>query len=190
MNKGASTYSGPFAGLLAWLNGPMHARAVWIFMLIIVAHWLEHVLQIFQIYALGWAPASAGGLLGVIFPKLIETESLHFVYDFIQWAGIALLWGGFRGRAHSIWTISVVAQSWHFFEHVLLMGQVVTGYYLFGAAHQISILQIWFPRPELHFIYNLIVFVPMVIAVHSYLQPTIRGSQTTRLASEAGSAEK
>jgi hypothetical protein len=36
---------------------------------------------------------------------------------------------------------------------------------------QTSILELFFPREELHFIYNLVVFVPMVIAVHYYLRP-------------------
>lgn len=161
---------------LGWfqlLNGLYHAQALWIFMLIVVAHWMEHVLQIYQIYGLGWAPASAGGLLGVIYPQLVESEILHFVYDFIQWSGIVLLRPGFRGRARTMWTIAMVIQSWHYIEHVLLMGQYLTGYYLFGAARQISIGQLWFPRAELHFFYNLFVFVPMVIAVHYYLQPKL-----------------
>ena len=158
---------------LAWLNGPGHARALWLFMLVIVAHWLEHVLQIYQIYGLGWSPDIAGGLLGVIYPQLVESELLHFVYDLIQWAGILILLPGFGGRARTFWTVAAVTQSWHYFEHVLLMGQYLTGYYLFGAPQQISILQLWFPRPELHFFYNLIVFVPMVIAVHKYLQPQL-----------------
>jgi hypothetical protein len=159
--------------LLRRLNGPFHAPALWIYMLVVVAHWLEHVLQIYQIYGLGWAPANAGGILGVIYPGLVESEILHFVYDFIQWAGIILLLPGFRGRARTIWTVALVFQTWHYIEHVLLMGQYLTGYYLFGAPHQISILQLWFPRAELHFVYNLLVFIPMVMAVHEYLKPML-----------------
>ena len=155
------------------LNGTLHAPALWVFMLVIVAHWLEHVLQIYQIYALGWAPATAGGILGVIYPQLVESETLHFVYDFIQWAGIVILRLGFRGRAATFWTIAMVIQTWHYIEHVLLMGQYLTGYYLFGAPHQISIAQLWFPRAELHFTYNLLVFIPMVIAVHYYIKPKL-----------------
>jgi hypothetical protein len=155
------------------LNRQWHAPALWIYMLIIVAHWLEHVLQIYQIYGLGWHPDKAGGILGVIYPSLVESETLHFVYDFIQWAGILVLLPGFRGRARTWWIVAMVAQTWHYIEHVLLMGQYLSGYYLFGAAKQISILQLWFPRAELHFSYNLMVFIPMVIAVHYYLQPKI-----------------
>jgi hypothetical protein len=159
--------------LMQRLNGPLHAPALWIYMLVIVAHWLEHVLQIYQIYGLGWAPATAGGILGVIYPQLIESETLHFVYDFIQWAGIIILRPGFYGRARTYWTIAMIIQTWHYIEHVLLMGQYLTGYYLFGAPHQISILQLWFPRAELHFVYNLLVFIPMVIAVHEYIKPKL-----------------
>ena len=155
------------------LNGPLHAPAVWVFMLIIVAHWAEHVLQIYQIYALGWSPLKAGGLIGVIYPGLVESETLHFVYDLIQWGGIIILLPGFHGKARTYWVIAVIVQTWHYIEHVLLMGQYLTKYYLFGAAHQISILEQWFPRPELHFTYNLLVFIPMVIAVHYYLQPKL-----------------
>ena len=147
--------------------------AVWIFMLIIVGHWTEHVLQIYQIYALGWSPDKAGGLIGLVYPGLVESETLHFVYDLIQWAGILILLPGFKGRARQYWVVSMVIQSWHYIEHVLLMGQYLTGYYLFGAAHQISILELWFPRAELHFSYNLLVYIPMVIAIHYYLQPKL-----------------
>lgn len=182
-----STYRAKWEALMQRLNGPLHAPALWIYMLIVVAHWLEHVLQIYQIYALGWEPDKAGGILGVIYPGLVESETLHFVYDFIQWAGIIILLPGFIGRARTIWSIAMVAQTWHYIEHVLLMGQYLSGYYLFGAPQQISILQLWFPRAELHFGYNLMVFIPMVIAVHLYIQPKLEMLATMR-AEAAGTA--
>ncbi|MCC6455130.1 MAG: hypothetical protein IT328_09325 [Caldilineaceae bacterium] len=174
------------------LNGRYHAPALWAYMLVIVAHWLEHVLQIYQIYGLGWAPENAGGILGVFYPSLVESETLHFVYDFIQWAGILLFYPGFKGRALTWWQIALVGQTWHYIEHVLLMGQYLTGYYLFGAPHQISVLQLWFPRAELHFAYNLICFIPMVVAVHLYLKPKLEMLAALKTASavlpeEAGS---
>jgi hypothetical protein len=177
---------------MSQLNGRFHAPALWVYMLVIVAHWLEHVLQIYQIYGLGWAPENAGGILGVFYPSLVESETLHFVYDFIQWAGILLFYPGFHGRARTWWQIALVGQTWHYIEHVLLMGQYLTGYYLFGAPHQISILQLWFPRAELHFAYNLICFVPMVVAVHLYLKPKLEmlaalKAATANLPEEAGS---
>lgn len=177
-------------GIYNWLNGTRHARALWIFMLIVVAHWMEHVLQIYQIYALGWAPSAAGGIIGVFFPVLITSETLHFVYDFIQWAGIVLLRGGFHGRARSYWRVAMIAQTWHFIEHVLLMGQYLTGYYIFGRIKQTSLLELFFPREELHFVYNLIVFVPMVIAVHYYLRPRLTIDREAATKAEAAAAHQ
>jgi hypothetical protein len=37
----------------------------------------------------------------------------------------------------------------------------------FGNAVPTSILQLWFPRLELHLFYNTVVFVPMVVAMYS-----------------------
>ncbi len=90
--------------------------------------------------------------------------------EFFLWGGLLLLRPGFQGQSRKWWTGALVAQSWHFFEHFLLQVQWLTGIYLFGASKQISILQLWIPRVELHFMYNLIVFVPMVIALIIHFQ--------------------
>ena len=42
---------------LSWMekiNGPFHKEALWFYTAIVLAHWAEHLLQAFQIYALGW----------------------------------------------------------------------------------------------------------------------------------------
>ena len=45
------------------LNTQWHERALQGFMVIVLAHWAEHLLQAFQIYALGWpVPVMATGL--------------------------------------------------------------------------------------------------------------------------------
>jgi hypothetical protein len=160
----------PF-GWLARLNGPLHERALWLFMVIVLGHWLEHLTQIYQIYVLGWVPKMAGGALGLWFPWLTSSEVLHFSYNFLLWGGILLLHPGFRGASRRWWTIALVAQSWHFFEHFLLQAQWLTGVYLFGAAKQMGIGELWFPRPELHFVYNLIVFVPLLLGMIEYFRP-------------------
>ena len=41
------------------INSTWHERAMQGFMVIVLAHWAEHLLQAFQIYALGW-PVPAG----------------------------------------------------------------------------------------------------------------------------------
>src|ERR1700693_4975252 len=48
-----------------------------IFMAVVIAHWAEHLFQVYQIYALGWAPHMAGGMLGYVFPWLVHSEVLH-----------------------------------------------------------------------------------------------------------------
>ena len=46
------------------LNGPRHETALRVFVVIVLAHWAEHLLQAFQIYGLGWRVPEARGLLG------------------------------------------------------------------------------------------------------------------------------
>jgi hypothetical protein len=157
----------------AWrtrLNGPLHERALWLYMVIVLGHWLEHLLQVYQIYVLGWLPKAAGGLIGLWLPRLVESEVLHFAYNLSLWAGLLLLLPGFVGTARGWWKGALVLQSWHLFEHTLLQVQWLTGRYLFGASKQIGIGELWFPRVELHFMYNLIVFVPLMIAMYLYTQ--------------------
>jgi hypothetical protein len=156
---------------LAQLNGPWHERLLWLYMVIVLGHWSEHLMQIYQIYVLGWYPKEAGGVLGVWFPTLVTSEVLHFTYNLFLWGGILLLRPGFRGQARRWWNGALVLQSWHFFEHLLLQVQWLTGIYLFGATKQMSIGELWFPRVELHFMYNLIVFVPLIIGVILYFRP-------------------
>src|SRR5215203_371353 len=63
--------------LVERLNGPRHELALRAFLVIVLAHWAEHLVQAFQIYGLGWPPPRAGGVLGYFFPWLIKSETLH-----------------------------------------------------------------------------------------------------------------
>lgn len=150
------------------LNGPWHRRALSLFMIIVFAHWAEHILQAYQVFVLHWARPTAGGVLGLWFPALNTSEVLHFAYNASLFLGLVLLRPGFSGLARAWWTVSTVIQGWHFFEHFLLQVQWLFGVYLFGAPEQTSILQLWIPRLELHFLYNSVVFIPMVLGL--YLQ--------------------
>ncbi len=154
--------------MLEHINGDKHELALWLYMVIVFGHWLEHVTQIYQVYVLGWIPAAAGGVLGLWLPGLAEAEILHFTYNSFLLAGLLLLRPGFAGRARFWWNLALLAQGWHFFEHTLLQVQWLTGHYLFGASQQMGIGQLWIPRVELHFLYNLIVFTPMVVGMIYY----------------------
>lgn len=155
-----------------WVNGPWHERALQIYMAIVLAHWAEHLLQALQIYALGWPVPQARGALGHFFPWLVSSELLHYGYALVMLAGLWLLRSGFTG-AHDRrwWTVALVIQFFHHFEHLLLQAQAVLGQSFFGSPVPTSLVQLWIPRVELHLFYNTIVFVPMVIAMYFHMFP-------------------
>ena len=63
------------------LNTEWHERAMQFFLFIVLAHWAEHLAQAFQIYALGWAPPDARGVLGLWYPWLVKSERLFKAID-------------------------------------------------------------------------------------------------------------
>jgi hypothetical protein len=154
------------------LHGRYHRVALSLFMLIVIAHWAEHLAQAFQIWVLGWPVPRSRGALGLAFPWLVTSEWLHYGYALVMLAGLWLLRGGFVGRAKTWWTVALVIQFWHHIEHLLLLIQAQTGTFYFGGAVPTSVLQTVLPRVELHLFYNTVVFVPMVIAVIYHLRPS------------------
>jgi len=153
------------------LNGEHHRAALNIFMVVVIAHWAEHIAQAIQIWGLGWPRPQARGLLGVPFPWLISTEWLHYGFAIVMLAGLWLLRGGFTGNARTWWMVAFGIQFWHHIEHLLLLIQAQTGHYIAGRAVPTSLLQLYLPRVELHLFYNTIVFIPMVIAVYLHMRP-------------------
>jgi len=97
---------------------------------------------------------------------------LHYGYALIMLAGIWALLPGFVGRSRAWWLAALVIQFWHHVEHALLQGQVIAGRTLFGSPVPTSIIQLWFPRLELHLFYNTVVFVPMMVAMYYHLFPS------------------
>jgi hypothetical protein len=154
------------------LNGRHHEFALRVFMVIVLAHWGEHLFQAFQIYVLGWPVPKALGMLGMVYPWLIKSETLHYVYALVMLAGLWVFRPGFTGVAdRRWWTIALGIQFWHHIEHLLLIIQATIGYNFFGRPVPTSILQLWLPRVELHLFYNTVVFVPMVIGMYYHVFP-------------------
>ena len=152
-------------GFVKRVNTKWHEVALWIFMAVVIAHWIEHLFQAVQIWILDMArPESLGGI-GLLFPFLVSSELLHLGFAVLMLGGLILLRPGFHGRAKSWWTASTAIQGWHFVEHSILMAQVVVGANLFGSPVPTSLLQPFIPRAELHLVYNLAVFVPMVVGM-------------------------
>lgn len=150
--------------LTRW-NGPLHRRALLVFLAIVIAHWAEHLVQGFQVYVLGMARPESRGVLGQWIPWLATSEWLHYGYAIVMLAGLFLLRPGMQGRARLAWDVALWIQVWHHFEHVLLLGQAWTGIMLFAQAAPTSVVQLVIPRVELHLLYNGLVTVPMVVAM-------------------------
>ena len=141
-------------------------------MVIVLAHWAEHLLQAFQIYSLGWPVPEARGVLGYFFPWLIKSELLHYGYAVVMLAGLWALRPGFTSVAERRWwTIALAIQFFHHIEHAILFGQALVGQNLLGRPVPTSLVQLWVPRVELHLFYNTIVFFPMVIGMYYHMFP-------------------
>ncbi|MEO3867877.1 hypothetical protein ABGB18_03510 [Nonomuraea sp. B12E4] len=167
-------------GLLTRLNEQHHRTALGLFLVIVVAHWAEHIAQAIQIYALGWPLKEARGVLGVPFPWLVTSEWMHYGYALIMLAGLILLRRGFTGRSRTWWNIALGIQFWHHIEHLLLLLQSMTGTYLAGRAVPTSVIQLLVPRVELHLFYNAVVFAPMVVAMLLHRRPSPAEHATMR----------
>ena len=157
--------SGRSVSLSERLNTRWHERALQLFMAIVLFHWVEHIVQAYQVFVLHWPRPMAMGLLGMYYPWLMRTETLHYSFALVMLVGLWVLRKGFLGRSHTWWMIAFWIQFWHHIEHGLLFYQALSHNYLFGGTVPTSIGQIWIPRIELHLFYNFIVFTPMVIDV-------------------------
>lgn len=153
------------------LNAIWHEKALWVYAAIVGGHWLEHLAQAYQIWLLDMPRPSALGAVGLIAPWLVTSEVMHFGFALFMFAGLILLAPGFSGTAAKWWYASLAIQAWHFVEHTLLQGQVAFGANLFHSEIPMSVFQVWIPRAELHLLYNLLVFAPMVVAMVLHTRP-------------------
>jgi len=162
---------GPQASFYEKLNTTWHERALQGFMFIVLAHWGEHLFQAYQIYVMHWPRPLANGMLGLIWPSLIKSEALHYGYALVMLIGLWVLRKGFTGRARTWWTVALVIQFWHHIEHFLLIWQATFHHNFWHKPVPCSVLQLVFPRVELHLFYNSIVFIPMVIGMYYHMFP-------------------
>lgn len=127
-----------------------------VFLAVAVIHLLEHLAQIFQLYILHWSRPQCLGLLGLWQPWLVRSELLHYSLSLYMLIALYAYREYFKNKW---WSTAYYLQTYHHFEHVLL----ISGLVFWGTP--ISIGGLWFPRIELHFFYNLMVAVPMAIAL-------------------------
>ncbi|MFI0405824.1 hypothetical protein [Actinomadura sp. 3N508] len=171
--------AGRFGAGLRPLNQRYHRAALGFFLVIVIAHWAEHIAQAIQIYALGWLLKESRGVLGMPFPWLVTSEWMHYGYALLMLAGLIMLRPGFVGRSRAWWNAALLIQVWHHFEHLLLLLQALTGNNIASRPVPTSIIQLLIPQVELHLFYNAIVFMRMVVAMLLHRRP--RASEHGRL---------
>ncbi len=178
--------SSAMRSLLHTLNGRWHRRAMMIFMAIILIHLSEHIAQIIQLWVLGWPRKECLGVLGLAYPWTMKTEWLHYGHALFMLVGLAVLRPAIViSQSLLWWNIAFAIQFWHHLEHALLLGQALIHDNFADFAAPVSIAQLvaqhfsgqaftgqpWLPRIELHLFYNLIVLIPMLIALYYHRYP-------------------
>lgn len=148
---------------VVWVN---RVYGVWLGFFAVVAlpqlgHMGEHIGQMVQIHWLGAPPPKAHGAVGAL-----DIEWVHFLWNFWVLVGVGILIMRFRTNPW-LWASALIG-AWHFAEHVVIMiafwdtgkpgdpGLLAKGGDIGGGVNLI--------RPDLHFIYNLIMTVPLMIA--------------------------
>jgi hypothetical protein len=161
------------AGFRYQLNTAWHKRALQFFMVIVLAHWAEHLAQATQVFILGWPRPQSNGVIGLWFPWLVSSEALHYGYAIVMLIGLWTLLPGFAGKSGKWLTVALLIQFWHHIEHLVLQWQALTHHNWFASPVPVSFLQMVFPksRVEIHLFYNTVVFIPMVVAMYYHMFP-------------------
>ena len=127
-------------------------------------HMVEHSTQLAQLMITSGTLSHSHGVIGQL-----DFETVHFVADTTLWISLGLLAISFKGRNAWLW-VAFAAASLHQIEHLYLFWMYVGEHtvYLSGGAAGImghyGLIGSPLDRPYLHYTYNFIVIVPMVIA--------------------------
>ncbi len=127
-------------------------------------HMVEHSTQLAQLALSGGALAKAHGVIGQL-----DFEAVHFVADIMLWLSLAVLTVHFKGRNPWLW-VAFATASLHAVEHLYLFWLYIAEntVYLSGGAAGImghyGLIGSPLDRPYLHYTYNFIVIVPMILA--------------------------
>lgn len=161
-----------------WKHKHYGAFALFIVIAVLqVGHLSEHAAQVFQLAVLGWPltcppPPGVDAACGVF--GFLDLETIHFVWDTGVWLGTLALVYTF-GTRNPWLMLSLAAATAHEVEHMFIFYAYVFNYPfyenggkngVFGTGGYIPLL--W--RPLLHFGYNTLVVVPLVIALFYQLR--------------------
>jgi hypothetical membrane protein len=104
-------------------------------------------------------------LVAVFSAWTVRSEVQQYGRALVVLVGLALLRPAFAGSARQWWGLALGLQLWHYCEQFLIVMQVGTGWRLAGEQMPISVLQLLVPRVEVQVFYNVLVTIPMVVAV-------------------------
>jgi hypothetical protein len=164
--------------ILAWLplfflkTVSIHRQYGWLaffFILVVTqgAHVLEHVAQMVQIHLLGLSGLQARGIFG-----MLDIEWVHFIWN--SWVLLcAVLLVFLYPKNPWLWVLLVISV-WHEIEHVYIMSVFLSTGHIgapgllarggaIGGGLPLS-------RPDLHFFYNLLEELVLIIAYLSQIQ--------------------
>ncbi|HLZ23682.1 MAG TPA: hypothetical protein VKQ30_16350 [Ktedonobacterales bacterium] len=160
-----------FARQVAWV----YWRYGWLalFYVLVVGqtgHFLEHVAQMIQIHVLGFEGAGARGIFGTL-----DIEWVHFIWNTWVLLVVLVLLGRFRANRW-LW-VALLLCGWHEVEHVAIFRV----YLMTGVSGTPGILSqggalaggLPVSRPDLHFFYNLIETIPLVVGFLAQVQRMI-----------------
>jgi hypothetical protein len=122
------------------------------------AHFVEHIIQLIQVYALRIPEARALGALGAVFAFHGTEEWMHLAFNVSLLT--ALLWfQPFVRHQLGVWSrpyrmylfLGVSVEMWHVIEHLVVTGNMLANG---GGCPCPGILDRIFPETMLHFGYN------------------------------------
>jgi len=129
-----------------------------------VGHLGEHTVQVIQVFAFSGDLSRAHGLFGQL-----DFETVHFAWDSLVWIGLVALLLRF-GRDNPWLIVSFAAASLHEVEHIYLfyVYRFDPAFYFSGGFAGImgsgGLVGSPLARPYLHFVYNVLVIVPLLFA--------------------------
>lgn len=149
----------PFFAEIAWTY--RHYQWLALFYVLVLSqggHVVEHLAQMVQLHVLNLGPGHTHGIFGAL-----DIEWVHFIWNTWILVAVVLLVRRFR-RNPWLWASLAIA-GWHEAEHVVIMARYLAtgqqgtpGLLATGGAVAGGVL----PRPDLHFLYNLVETVPLV----------------------------
>src|SRR5216684_359265 len=157
----------------------IHRQYGWLaffFILVVTqgAHVLEHVAQMVQIHLLGLSGLQARGILG-----MLDIEWVHFIWN--AWVLLCAVLLVFLFRKNPWLWVLLVISVWHEIEHVYIMsvylrtghpgapGLLASGGAIGGGLPM--------SRPDLHFFYNLLEELVLIIAYLYQIQRLLRSEE-------------